>query len=752
MIRSPHKSPLLINNNIPHNIYSKYSNKPAAHNLFDKLPIRKIVPRNPLNAGCTQMGLLKNACSDGSEFGGFSYADALTACARTGDLMNGKILHGLVVVGGFACRPFLTNRLIDMYSNCRKIDEVRLIFDYADEVDDDSWNLLLSAYVHIGWPEVAANILVWMHRSGVKLNTNSFVSVLKACSGSSDSKESRMLLHRCIVKVGLDLYFLVGSAMFDIYAESDRLDEAIEILDRIPNRSLVVFNALIVGFSLLESNASAEIRVTTLKLFSEMLRRRMRPSRISFNSVLEACSSTHEFMFSKQIHAQVIKRNLDEDEFIRNALINVYASSSDMDEGFKCFNSTTNRDTVTWGSMIQGYVQNGQIERAMVFYREMLRVGLKPDQFAASSLLRCSGNFGVLRSGQQIQCYAVKVGLDQFTVCCNSQIILYAKSGVIDAATKTFQETATTDAVSWSAVILSHALHGWPYYALALFEEMKDRMVLPNDATFLAVLTACRHGGVVDEGFRYLKSMMTEYGLTPNPEHCVCIVDFLGRSGRLDEAEKFISSSGFNNDKTVWWALLRSCQFHCDTERSIRVGEKLLEIDPFTSTSYFMLYNSYLDIGDVSKAMRTRGRMRELGVNKEAAICWIEIGPTVHSFKVGDDSHPQNCAIFTRLEEMMLKLKKQGCADVNILELEYRSEKWKESLFSSHGEILAVAMGMIFLPESMPIRVMKNLRVCEDCHKTLKWLSESERREIILRDSIHFHHFSWGFCSCGEYW
>lgn len=252
---------------------------------------------------------------------------------------------------------------------------------------------------------------------------------------------------------------------------------------------------------------------------------------------------------------------------------------------------------------------------------------------------------------------------------------------------------------------------------------------------------------------RYLDSMEMEHGLLPTRKHCACILDLLGRAGRLAEAEDFILTSPYKNDPALWSALLHSCQFHGDTEWSIRVGEKLMELDPLSSASYMTLYNVYSHMGKMSSAMRVRGRMRARGAIKDPDVSWIEIGMSVHSFMAGDNSHPQNSVIFAKLEEMLLKLKNRDNANgKSLMFFECQGEKRKDSsLMNSHGEMSAVALGVICLPESVPIRVMKNMRVCGDCHTTLKLLSRSERRKIIVRDDTRFHHFSGGSCSCGDY-
>ncbi|XP_008803679.3 pentatricopeptide repeat-containing protein At3g13880-like [Phoenix dactylifera] len=759
MIRTSYRPGLILYNNL-RNMYCKRGDLSTANQLFDKMLVRDVVTWNSLMAGYSEVAYVDKALDEFAKgrkakikLDRISYASALSACGDHGDAQKGRIVHGLVVVSGLASRAFLTDLLIDMYSKCGRIDDVRLVFDHAEELDEVSWNSLLSAYVRVGWPEVATNILVWMHRSGVKLNSFALGSILKACSGFNDSEEVQKMLHGCVVKVGLDLDIFVGSAMLDVYAKNGGLEEAIKVFECIPNPSVVLFNALIAGFSRLGTKQCNAVRFDALRLFSEMLRRRMRPSKFTFSSVLEACNLIKAFKCGKQIHAHIITNDLQDDEFAGSSLITLYSNMGQIEDSFRCFHATSKKDIFTWTSMISACVLNKHFERALSLFNELLGLGIKPDQFAISTIMRACSNLGILRIGEQIQGFAMKAGLDQFTVCGNSQINMYSELGDINAAIRTSQNIGSLDVVSWSTIISSHALLGCATDAIGLFEKMMECMVTPNDVTFLAVLTACSHGGLVDEGFRYFERMRTDYGLAPNVKHCTCLVDLLGRAGRLVDAENFISSSGFDNDPSIWHALLRACQFHGDIERGIRAGEKLMVLEPFSATSYMLLYNMYLDAGKVSLAMRTRGLMRERGVNKEIGMSWIEIGASVHSFVAGNNSHPQINAIYAKLEVMLFNIKQRmRYAGVKILELEYKSEKWKDRLMNSHGELLAVALGMCCLPDSIPVRVMKNQRVCEDCHTTLKLISESERREIVLRDPVRFHHFSWGSCSCGNYW
>lgn len=230
------------------------------------------------------------------------------------------------------------------------------------------------------------------------------------------------------------------------------------------------------------------------------------------------------------------------------------------------------------------------------------------------------------------------------------------------------------------------------------------------------------------------------------------MVDLLGRVGKIADAEDFIMSSGSENDPILWHALLRACRVHGDKERCTKIGEKLMELEPFSASSYVMLYNLYMDAGKISLAMRTRGLMRERGISNEAGISWTDFGGSIHNFIDGDNSCSHN-TIHTTLEELLVRVKqKTEHGGTNIWELEFQSRKLSESSISRHGELLAVAFGLTTLPSVAPVRVMKNQRISWESHETLKLLSEGENREITVRDSTHFHHFTRGSCSCRGYW
>ncbi|CAM0877904.1 unnamed protein product [Alopecurus aequalis] len=766
MLRAGYRPGLFLRNNLLA-VYCRCGDMRGARLLFDGMPRRDAVSWNTLIAGYSSsqaggsgtgssrlaLAAFRDARGCGIQADRFTYAAVLAACGGAGDWRSGRAAHGLAVASGLARDTFLTNSVIDMYAKCRMIDEVRLVFDRAEERDEASWNLLLSAYVRMGWPEVAMDVLVWMHRSGVKLDSFALGGILKACSEIEGSEDLRRMLHGCVVKVGLDLDMFVGSAMVDMYAKNGGLEEAIKVFDCIPNQNVVVYGAMIAGFARLGNDPCPEVRIEAVRLFSNLLRMRIKPSRFTFKSVLEVCNLTDALHCGRQIHAHVIFNGFQDDEFIANALINLYSKARSVNDSLRCFHMIPKQDVVTWTSMITAFTHDENSEKALDFFIEFLSIGKEPDQFILSSVMNACAALSVPTTCKQLHCYTVKSGLDQFTVCGNSQVAMYRNIGDVKASKKTFEQITCLDACSWSTTVLSYATHGHENEALALVEKMKGCGATIDNTAFLAVLIACSQQGLVDEGFRHYESMVSDFGCSPSAKHKACMVDLLGRVGKISEAEDFIMGSGSENDPILWRALLRACRIHGDKERGIKTGEKLMELEPFAAASYVVLYNLYMDASKVSLAMRTRGLMRERGMSKETGISWSEIGGSIHHFADGDKPCPHDTAVHARLEELLITVKQRtDRGGTDIWELGFQSRKADESSLGRHGELLAVALGLSTLPSTAPVKVMKSQRISWESHETLKLLSEQENRGIIVRDPTHFHRFNQGSCSCRDYW
>ncbi|KAJ0086329.1 hypothetical protein Patl1_07381 [Pistacia atlantica] len=399
------------------------------------MPKRNIVSYNLLISAYTQMGfyneainLFNEARMEGLKLDKFTYAGAIGVCGQTEDLELGKLVHGIVIVGGLAEQVFVINSLIDMYCKCGEVDQARLLFEKSSELDDVSWNSLISGYVRIGAIEEALGVLVKMHRDGLNLNTYTLGCALKACSTNfDDSVKYGRMLHGYSAKLGSGLDVVVGTALLDMYVKTRHLDEAMRIFEFLPNKNVIMYNAMMAGFMHADivSDDSAN---RAFNLFSEMQRQGIKASKFTFSIILKACDIVEAFEYGKQIHAQIYKRNLS-DEFIGSALVELYSLLGSTEDGMKCFNLIPKLDIVSWTSMISGHVRNKQFETSLALFHELLSSGEEADEFLLSTMLVACADLAAARSGEQLQGYGIKSGTGNFTVVQNSLICISGKAG-----------------------------------------------------------------------------------------------------------------------------------------------------------------------------------------------------------------------------------------------------------------------------------------------------------------------------------
>jgi len=329
---------------------------------------------------------------------------------------------------------------------------------------------------------------------------------------------------------------------------------------------------------------------------------------------------------------------------------------------------------------------------------------------------------------------------------------MYAKCGSITDARNVFDIMSKRDVVSWNAMIAGYAMHGCGKEAIEIFEQMEHSTSKPNNATFVGVLSACCHAGLVDEGWKYFDYMSKLYSITPVLDHYCCMADLLGRAGYLDEAYDFINRMPVKPDATVWSSLLAACRIHSNAELGEQVAECLFELDPTDAATYVLMSNIYAAAGRWDDIKKIRALMKERKVEKKPGSSWIEVNNKVYAFLVGDTSHPQLQEIYLKLDALSGEMKEAGYVSDTRFVLQDVEEEQKEHILGYHSEKLAIAFGLMNTYPGTPIRVVKNLRVCGDCHCAIKFISRIAAREIVVRDANRFHHFRNGQCSCGDYW
>ncbi|XP_076882685.1 pentatricopeptide repeat-containing protein At5g48910-like [Bidens hawaiensis] len=435
-----------------------------------------------------------------------------------------------------------------------------------------------------------------------------------------------------------------------------------------------------------------------------------------------------------------------------NVMLDGYVRAGDVGTARKLFDEMPERSVVSWNSMLSGYAQNGFFVEALELFREMQmeRDAVVPNYVTLVSVLPAVSRLGALVIGRWLQFYACKNGIKVDPVLGSALIDMYSKCGSIDEAVQLFDTLSQKNVITWNSIINGLAVHGRADEALSLFSKMKESGIEPNDVTYISVLTACSHAGLVDQGMIIFNQMVQT--MEPRVEHYGCMVDLLGRAGRLQEAEELILKMPGEPDDVVLKALLGACNKYGSIEIGERVGQRLLEKDPEDGAPYVALSNMYAKEADWDRVMETRLMMKENEAKKDPGCSWIEIDGAIHEFVVADESHTKVNEIYLMLEEIKEKLRMSGYKPDTSQVLLRMDDRDKESVLQYHSEKIAVAFGLISTRRGTTIKVVKNLRICDDCHSTFKLVSKIYGRRIVVRDRKRFHHFESGSCSCMDYW
>ncbi|CAI0378507.1 unnamed protein product [Linum tenue] len=479
------------------------------------------------------------------------------------------------------------------------------------------------------------------------------------------------------------------------------------------------------------------------------------PDAFTCSFLLKACVSLLDIANGKILHGVVEKLGFGSNLFLQNMILNLYGLCGEMADAMLLFDKMPQRDVVTWNTVITQMLKRGDIEGASrLFSRLEEESGLRPNQVTVVSVLAACADLCALDLGKRVHEYSNRSGFKNNVLVCNTLIDMYAKCGSLEEASRVFDEMEGKRTVfSWSAMIVGLAAHGRAQEALSLFSSMLQDGTEPNGVTFVGLLHACAHMGLVDEGRAFFTSMTRDYGITPGIEHYGCMVDLLSRAGLVKEAYEFIMEMPIKPNGIIWGALLGGCRLHKDIKLAEQAIQHLSVLDPLNDGYYIVLSNIYAEAGRWEDVTRVRKLMKARGVKKTSGWSKITLDDgIVHEFVAGDESHPQAEGIFRKWDELVVEMMLRGyVANTSLVLLDIEEEQ-KVKFIYRHSEKLAVSFGLLNTPAGTTIRIIKNLRVCEDCHSALKLIAAISGREIVVRDRNRFHCFKDGCCSCGDYW
>lgn len=670
----------------------------------------------------------------------------ISSCSCIDNLKWAKGVHGLVIKVGCESTVTICNTLITMYSLTGKSEDAELVFHLMHERDLISWNSMMACFGQSGWCRDALKLMVELLGRGERPNHLTFASTLAACS-SPEALLKGKLVHALIIIMGLQANLLVGNALVTMYGKCGAMGEARHVFRMMPETELVTWNAMIGG------HAENEEQQGAMEAFKLMRDLGIPSNYITIVNVLSACSSRDELLkYGMPIHAHAISSGFESDDYVKNSLLTMYAKCGELGSSNFIFNGLATKSVVSWNAMIAASAHHGCGEEAMKLVVGMRHAGLELDQFSFSAGLAASASLAVLEEGQQLHSLIIKLGFDSDLHVTNAAMDMYGKCGKMDDALRILPETGKRSRQSWNILISGYARHGCFEKAKESFQEMLDIGLKPDYVTFVSLLSACNHAGLVDEGLMYFGLMTSDFGIAPGIEHCACIVDLLGRSGRLVDAERFIREMPVSPTNLVWRSLLAACRTHGNLEMGKRAAKRLLELDSSDDSAYVLLSNVCAINKRWDDVEKVRNQMQSYNIKKKPACSWIKVKNKVSSFGIGDRTHPQAKQVYAKLEELLQKIKEVGYVADTTFVLHDTDDEQKEHNLWNHSEKLALAFGLITTPEGSTIRIFKNLRVCGDCHSVYKFVSQVVGREIVLRDPYRFHHFSCGICSCSDYW
>ncbi|KAK7284944.1 hypothetical protein RJT34_19698 [Clitoria ternatea] len=712
----------------------------------------------------------------------YSYVAVLTACIRMLNFEFGLQIHAAAIKTGYLDSAFVANALMCLYSKCASFHLVLKLFDEMRYRDIASWNTVMSGAVQESMYDVAFTLFRDMQGSDAfRLDYFTLSILLTACAGSGSVVEGSQV-HAHAVKAGLDGEVDVGNALIGFYTECGCVDNvvwlfegmrvrdvitwtemvtaymgfglvdlALKVFDDMPEKNCVSYNAVLSGLCWNGEGLRA------LGLFIEMVEGGLELTDFSLTSGVNACGLLADYRISRQVHGFAIKFGFGSNACVEAALLDMYTRCGRMADARKmlCRWELEEFSTVAWTSVICGYARNGQPEEAIsLFHLGQLNGKLVMDEVASASMLGVCGTVGHHDMGKQIFCNVLKLGLQSNVEVGNAVVSMYFKCGNVDDAIRMFNNMSSMDIVSWNTLISGYLLHRQGDRALEIWLKMKEEGIKPDQVTFVLIISAYRHTNLnlVDDCRSLFNSMKHVYQIEPTSEHYCSFISVLGHWNLLEEAVETINRMPFKPSAPVWRALLDGCRLHKNTMIGKWAAKNILALEPEDPSTFILVSNLYSASGRWDRSEMVRENMREKGFRKHPAQSWIICQKKIHTFYLRDRSHPQEKDIYSGLEILILECLKIGYEPDTSFVIHEVEEHQKKNFLFYHSSKLAATYGILMAKPRQPIRIVKNVLLCGDCHTFLKYASIVTKRDIFLRDSSGFHCFSNGQCSCKDCW
>lgn len=560
-----------------------------------------------------------------------------------GDVEKGKRVHGcLVKLGLDSCR-LVGSALEDFYRKSGGNTSGGL----------DYWNFFIVKAAQSGNGVESFRLFKTMRLESVELNSVTLISLLRS-SVDLNLLSVGKIVHCLVLVSNLGKDLAVNTILLSMYAKLGALRDAGVLFEKMPERDCVVWNVMI------SANSRNRRPKDALRMLSCMGRSGIRADLFTALPAISSIAQLKAIEWGKQMHVHVLRNGIDYQVSVHNSLIDMYCECDKLGLARMIFDLVNDKTLVTWSAMIKGYVTHDQFLDALSLFTKMKSDGLKADFITIINILPACVNIGALENVKCLHGYSIKFGLGSLSSLNTVLLVSYSKCGCIEMARKLFDEEKINDkdVITWNSMISAYARHGDWKQCFDLYGQMKQSNIIPDQITFLGVLTACVNSGLVEEGKKVFKEMTESYGCQPNQEHYACMVDLLGRAGHINEARELVKSMPFEPDARVWGSLLSTFKMaNSETGLAEYAAEKLITMEPKNAGNYILLSNIYAAAGKWDGVAKMRSVLRDRGLKKTPGCSWLEINGRVHEFRVADWSHPRSNDIYTILGNLEMEIK-----------------------------------------------------------------------------------------------
>ncbi|XP_024544082.1 pentatricopeptide repeat-containing protein At4g02750 [Selaginella moellendorffii] len=700
---------------------------PEAREIFNAAPRRNLVSWNSMIAAYARTGQLLEARE---MFDRLPQQDVVSCnLVMHGYIQESRIDKASEIFAAIEEPDSIScHTMLVAHAQIGRIDEAKAMFDRVPQNDVLSWNAMIQAFAQCGHFGRAKSLFDRMPERNVVAWTSIMVAYAKIKNFT------------CVIALFSAMPerdYIAWTVFLTAFAADGDVARGRAVLDRMPHHGIVAWNSLIQGA------VQSEDRALTMALLDQIPERDI----ATHNLMIQASWS------SPGQASRIFSRMPAHNVVSWTTLLAAFSQSGQIDRAREVFTAMPDRSPVSWTTMINALAHNGLWKRSIALFAEMDLDGARPDRLCFSAALDSCSSGAALREGRLLHAEAVAAGLEDELLVATALINMYGKCGRSIQARELFDRINRKDVVLWTAMFGAYAHSGDAIAVINLFPSLELEGSCASDAiALLAVLSACIHAGRLHDARRYFLSMIPDYGVAPFVDHFVCMVDLLGRGGQIELADDLVRSMPFQADCVAWTILLGACRIHRDVARGEAAAEKILELEPGNAGAFVQLLNLYEAAGMRSRAARIKRAMEERGIKRLPGRSSIQIHDTVHEFTVGDTDHPRREEIYAELRRIGVAIREAGYQPDRKSILHDVEEEEKEEMLCYHSEKLAIALGLIASPPLSTINVVKNLRVCQDCHTATKFISKVAGRRIVVRDTVRFHHFEGGACSCGDYW